>query len=42
MYMAGNGNCVMLVLGGAKESLDARPGVYDLTLKNRKGFVKVV
>mmetsp|Transcript_19760 Transcript_19760/g.48317 ORF Transcript_19760/g.48317 Transcript_19760/m.48317 type:complete len:170 (+) Transcript_19760:811-1320(+) len=29
------------VLGGAKESLDAHPGVFDLTLKNRKGFVKV-
>jgi 2-acylglycerol O-acyltransferase 2 len=32
----------MLVLGGAKESLDARPSSeYILTLKNRKGFVKI-
>ena len=32
----------MLVLGGAKESLDARPSSeYLLTLKSRKGFVKI-
>eukprot|EP01006_Ploeotia_vitrea_P046058 TRINITY_DN66990_c5_g3_i4.p1 TRINITY_DN66990_c5_g3~~TRINITY_DN66990_c5_g3_i4.p1 ORF type:complete len:160 (-),score=79.35 TRINITY_DN66990_c5_g3_i4:998-1477(-) len=31
----------IVVLGGAKESLDAHPGLYDLTLKNRKGFVKI-
>jgi len=31
----------MLVLGGAKESLDAHPGKYMLTLKDRKGFVKL-
>jgi 2-acylglycerol O-acyltransferase 2 len=37
----GKGNSVLLVLGGAKESLDAHPGQYVLTLKNRKGFVKV-
>ena len=38
----GNGNSILLVLGGAKESLDARPSSeYILTLKNRKGFVKV-
>ena len=38
----GNGNSIGLVLGGAKESLDARPShEYILTLKNRKGFVKV-
>ncbi|UJR26404.1 hypothetical protein I4U23_007736 [Adineta vaga] len=36
------GNSIMLVLGGAKESLDARPSnEYILTLKNRKGFVKI-
>ena len=37
----GAGHSVCLVLGGAKESLDARPGNYELTLKNRKGFVKM-
>jgi 2-acylglycerol O-acyltransferase 2 len=37
----GQGNSVMLVLGGAKEALDARPGKYELFLKNRKGFVKL-
>ncbi|CAF0719796.1 unnamed protein product [Rotaria sp. Silwood1] len=38
----GNGNSILLVLGGAKESLDARPSQeYFLTLKNRKGFVKI-
>eukprot|EP01084_Bolivina_argentea_P067558 123007_1 len=30
-----------LVLGGAKESLEANPGIVKLYLKNRKGFVKV-
>ncbi len=37
----GAGNSITLVLGGAKESLDAHPGRFDLTLRNRKGFVKV-
>ncbi|CAF1117275.1 unnamed protein product [Adineta steineri] len=38
----GNGNSILLVLGGAKESLDAHPSnEYFLTLKNRKGFVKI-
>ncbi|CAF1190940.1 unnamed protein product [Rotaria sp. Silwood1] len=38
----GNGNSLMLVLGGVKEILDARPSSeYILTLKNRKGFVKI-
>jgi len=37
----GPGNSLMLVLGGAKESLDAHPGSYKLTLKDRKGFVKI-
>jgi len=35
------GKAVALVLGGAKESLDAHPGYHTLTLKNRKGFVKL-
>ncbi len=38
----GNGNSILLVLGGSKESLDAHPSnEYILTLKNRKGFVKI-
>jgi 2-acylglycerol O-acyltransferase 2 len=38
----GNGNSILLVLGGSKEALDARPSSeYLLTLKNRKGFVKI-
>jgi len=37
----GPGNSIMIVVGGAAEALDARPGAFDLTLKNRKGFVKV-
>ncbi len=37
----GAGNSLLLVLGGAKESLDAHPGTADLTLKDRKGFVKI-
>jgi 2-acylglycerol O-acyltransferase 2 len=38
---SGPGNACTLVLGGAKESLDAHPGSYTLTLKDRKGFVKL-
>ncbi|CAG8461702.1 7003_t:CDS:2 [Paraglomus brasilianum] len=37
----GPGHSVMIVVGGAAESLNARPGVYDLTLKKRLGFVKL-
>jgi len=32
---------VMIVVGGASEALDARPGVYKIILKRRKGFVKL-
>ena len=38
---AGGGNAVILVVGGAEESLEARPGAYKLTLRKRKGFVKL-
>lgn len=38
---ADKGKGIMLVVGGAAESLDARPGNLDLVLKGRKGFVKV-
>ena len=37
----GKGSAAMIVVGGASEALDARPGTLDLTLKNRKGFVKL-
>jgi len=37
----GPGHSVMIVVGGAAESLNARPGVYDLTLKKRLGFLKL-
>ncbi|KAK9402587.1 2-acylglycerol O-acyltransferase 2-A-like [Crotalus adamanteus] len=35
------GNIVMIVVGGAKEALDAHPGAYTLVLQNRKGFVRL-
>ncbi|KAK0402772.1 hypothetical protein QR680_016521 [Steinernema hermaphroditum] len=35
------GNAVAIVLGGAEEALDANPENFDLTLKSRKGFVKL-
>ncbi len=37
----GPGNAAVIVVGGAAEALEARPGNYKLTLKNRKGFVKL-
>ncbi|CAF3093091.1 unnamed protein product [Rotaria sp. Silwood2] len=38
----GKGNSILLVIGGPLESLDARPSSeYILTLKNRKGFIKM-
>ena len=37
----GGGESILLAVGGAEESLDAFPGKYKLTLKNRKGFVRV-
>ena len=33
-------SCVVVV-GGAAEALEARPGNFKLVLKNRKGFVKM-
>ncbi|XP_015683120.1 2-acylglycerol O-acyltransferase 2-A-like [Protobothrops mucrosquamatus] len=35
------GNIIVIVVGGAKEALDARPGAYTLVLENRKGFVRL-
>ncbi|XP_029458009.1 diacylglycerol O-acyltransferase 2 isoform X1 [Rhinatrema bivittatum] len=37
----GAGNAVIIVVGGAAESLDCKPGKNSVTLKNRKGFVKL-
>jgi len=37
----GCGNAVVVVVGGASEALDARPGSFTLTLKNRRGFVRI-
>lgn len=37
----GKGNALVLVVGGALESLDAVPGKMSLTLENRKGFIKL-
>lgn len=34
-------NAVVLVVGGAQEALNARPGCYRICIKNRKGFVKI-
>ena len=37
----GKGNAAIIVVGGAEEALEARPGEYKLTLKRRKGFVRI-
>ncbi|XP_037377696.1 2-acylglycerol O-acyltransferase 2 [Talpa occidentalis] len=37
----GGGNLLTIIIGGAQEALDARPGNYALLLKNRKGFIKL-
>jgi hypothetical protein len=37
----GGGQGVVLVPGGAPESLESHPGSYIVQLKSRKGFVKV-
>ena len=37
----GAGNAAIIVIGGAAESLEAYPGNATLTLKNRKGFIKM-
>ncbi|GMR59931.1 hypothetical protein PMAYCL1PPCAC_30126, partial [Pristionchus mayeri] len=35
------GEAAVLVVGGAEEALDAHPGKHVLTLKNRKGFIRL-
>ncbi|KAG4301035.1 hypothetical protein PCK1_002734 [Pneumocystis canis] len=37
----GPGHAITIVLGGAQESLAARPGIIELTLKKRHGFIKM-
>ncbi|RAQ98799.1 diacylglycerol o-acyltransferase 2a [Stemphylium lycopersici] len=37
----GMGRAITIVVGGARESLDARPGNIKLVLQRRKGFVKM-
>ncbi|WFD43853.1 2-acylglycerol O-acyltransferase [Malassezia psittaci] len=37
----GPGSAIVIVVGGAQESLKSRPGVMNLTLEHRKGFVRV-
>lgn len=37
----GTGNAVIIVIGGAAESLQCTAGMNSVTLKNRKGFVRL-
>jgi 2-acylglycerol O-acyltransferase 2 len=37
----GMGRAITIVVGGARESLDAQPGTLRLVLKRRKGFIKL-
>ncbi|KAI1470266.1 DAGAT-domain-containing protein [Daldinia caldariorum] len=37
----GMGRAVTIVIGGARESLEAQPGLMRLILKERKGFVRI-
>ncbi|CAM9325758.1 unnamed protein product [Ectocarpus fasciculatus] len=37
----GPGSAVMVVPGGAAESLDSRPGTHSLTLNKRQGFFRI-
>ncbi|KAJ8652520.1 hypothetical protein O0I10_011844 [Lichtheimia ornata] len=38
---SGPGRSIVIVIGGAAESLYARPGTADLTLKRRLGFIRL-
>lgn len=47
-YILGNqgkckpkGQVCVLIIGGAAESLEAKPGRFKLVLKNRKGFIRL-
>jgi 2-acylglycerol O-acyltransferase 2 len=37
----GPGNAVLIVPGGASESLDSKPGTHSLTLNKRQGFFRI-
>jgi len=37
----GPGSSILIVVGGAKEALDAHPGTNNLYLRERKGFVRI-
>jgi Diacylglycerol acyltransferase len=37
----GPGSAITIVVGGAEESLHARPGVLELVLKKRHGFIRM-
>lgn len=37
----GGGNVAVVAVGGAPESLDARPGALRLQIRHRKGFIKL-
>ena len=37
----GTGNAVVIVVGGAAESLECAPGKNSVTLSRRKGFVRL-
>lgn len=38
---SGPGRSIVIVVGGASESLYARPGTYDLVLRRRLGFIRL-
>jgi len=40
-YLLHHGKSVMIVIGGAAEALDARPGENKLVLRKRKGFIRL-
>ncbi|XP_076867009.1 LOW QUALITY PROTEIN: 2-acylglycerol O-acyltransferase 3b [Brachyhypopomus gauderio] len=37
----GTGNALVIIIGGAEESLASRPGVNSVVMKQRKGFVRL-
>ena len=37
----GPGSAITIVVGGAEESLHSRPGVMELVLKKRHGFIRI-
>nr|XP_046266851.1 2-acylglycerol O-acyltransferase 3b [Scatophagus argus]XP_046266852.1 2-acylglycerol O-acyltransferase 3b [Scatophagus argus] len=41
LFKSGKGNAVVIVIGGAAESLASSPGVDTVVVKQRKGFVRM-